>query len=93
MNVLDFDGNNISASQWGVLEQHGAVFLPCAGSRYQTSVNGTAPNPTSGIYWSSSCNDNYSAYSAVFSNTGGVYPNNHSIRYDGLSVRLVYPYR
>lgn len=93
MNVLDFDGNNISASQWGVLEQHGAVFLPCAGSRYQTSVNGTAPNPTSGIYWSSSCNDNYSAYSAVFSNTGGVYPNSHSIRYDGLSVRLVYPYR
>ena len=91
MNVLDFDGNNISASQWGVLEQHGAVFLPCAGSRYETSVNGTAPNPTGGIYWSSSCNGNSSAFSAGFSNTGGVYPNNHSSRYDGLSVRLVCP--
>ncbi|MBO6024560.1 MAG: hypothetical protein J6P83_06885 [Bacteroidales bacterium] len=60
-----FNSNVITASQWGILEQHGAVFLPAAGYRYGTSVESVNCD---GYYWSASCNgwDNTSAWGVRF---------------------------
>lgn len=64
-----FDSNVISALQWGVLENAGAVFLPAAGYRTRTTVY---YYDSSGSYWSSShwlsySNENYGAYVLGFS--------------------------
>ncbi len=83
--------NVIPASDWAVLQNAGAVFLPAAGSRYDVSVNGySTPNKTSanGYYWTSTHQDTDGAYMFKF--------NNYSCptqwtqyRYIGMSVRLV----
>ena len=44
-----FNSNIITATQWSVLEQHGAVFLPAAGERIGTSIGGV---DYFGNYWS-----------------------------------------
>ncbi len=64
-----FDSNVISALQWSVLENAGAVFLPAAGYRTRTTVY---YYDSSGSYWSSShwisnINQNYGAYVLGFS--------------------------
>lgn len=38
-NQASFNSNTITASAWGTLEQHGAVFLPAAGFRDSVSVH------------------------------------------------------
>ena len=55
-NVIDatYDVNMISASDWLILQEAGAVFLPAAGSRYDKTVKGySKPNSqyASGYYW------------------------------------------
>ena len=73
-----------SASEWSKMEANGAVFLPATGYRDGTGVDYVV---SCGLYWSSSANDDYSAYCLSFGNydvrTGYYY------RYDGRSVRLV----
>ncbi len=80
-----FSSNIISASQWIILEQHGAVFLPAAGGRNVTSVGGVG---FYGYYWSTSCYYNSSnAYYVYFDDSNlGLQGYN---RRNGFSVRLV----
>jgi hypothetical protein len=80
-----FSSNIISASQWTTLENAGAVFLPAAGSRYGTSVNGVGSN---GYYWSASYYNSIYAYSVYF-NGSHLYENDYYSHYYGFSVRLV----
>ena len=80
-----YNSNIISASQWSILEQHGAVFLPAAGRRSVATVNSVG---STGYYWSSSYSTSTGAYNAS-PNSGGIIPNNSSSRSMGYSVRLV----
>ena len=83
---VGFSSNIITASQWAILEQHGAVFLPAAGIRYGTSVSNVGSD---GYYWSASYGNSSYAYLVYF---GDGYLNASSYgyyRYYGPSVRLV----
>ena len=82
-----FKSNVISASQWGVLEQAGAVFLPAAGTRSEYFVLSVG---TDGWYWTSSYDENYSAYYVMF-NDRQFFTNDASYRNGGNAVRLVCP--
>ena len=80
--------NTITAAQWGILEQHGAVFLPITGDRNGTSISHV---DTQGYYWSATYNETNEmlANSLAFGQGGlfGFFPRNY-----GLSVRLVHDY-
>ena len=76
-----FSSNIISLSEWNTLEQHGAIFLPAAGFRIETSV-GYVGNY--GNYWSASYNG-----SCVLFNDSSLIPHNFSECCYGFSVRLV----
>ena len=89
-NSGGYDSNVITASQWSVLEQAGAVFLPAAGSRYGTSVNDVGIG-SYGDYWSASGNDSNTAFYVRFHNSGHGTTSAAS-RCRGLSVRLVQDY-
>lgn len=86
-----FSSNTISASQWSALEQHGAVFLPVAGTRDGTEVLDVGFEC---CYWSVSYRlESYAynpdcAYSVWFTdwNLGSQESSSRSF---GLSVRLV----
>ena len=81
-----YASNIISSTQWIVLEQHGAVFLPAAGYRNGTSVGNAG---SYGYYWSASCHSSSRAYSVYF--YGGNLYTSDGNRYYGQSVRLVCP--
>ena len=77
----NYDINTYSLEEWEIMENAGAVFLPCAGQR-----DGTNYYSNSLIYWTGRLHPNYSAY--AFSGTGSsLYQ-----RYRGLSVRLIQNY-
>ena len=82
--------NTITAEDWvNTLEANGAVFLPAAGDRFETWVEGEG---VSGVYWSSSCGyDNYDARFVFFYGyDGGFVPDAPTgARSQGFSVRLV----
>ena len=87
-NNVSFTVNTISATEWTVLEDAGAVFLPAAGYRNGTSVSMVG---SVGYYWTSSCSTDtyYHAWAIILSEdglTGDTY-NRHS----GRSVRLIRP--
>ena len=82
----DFSSNVVTISQWNVLEQAGAVFLPIAGSRIGTWVYGTG----FGEYWSSTCEDSGACFVEIYDSN--FYTATLSDRYPGLSVRLVHNY-
>ena len=84
--AASFNDNEISASQWATLEQHGAVFLPETGDREGTSVNTSNP---SGCYWSSSYYNGSNAWFVLF--TYGTLDISGGGRVYGFSVRLVCP--
>ena len=81
-----FSSNTITASQWNILEQAGAVFLPAAGRRYMTSVDYVG---SFGYYWSASYYSSNTAYNVDFRDN--LLRTNDRYRYYGQSVRLVYP--
>ena len=83
----NYTDNTLTASQWIVLEQVGAIFLPAAGNRYQTSVGNFN---TDGCYWSASYYDTFNAFGMTFAaaNLISMY---QSHRQNGYSVRLVSP--
>ena len=79
-----WNGNNYSATDFGWMEQNGAVFLPAAGNCWGTSVYYVG---SYGDYWSASYKDsNYARY-LYFSS--GYFDRNSIDRCYGLSVRLV----
>lgn len=83
-NANGYGTNIIDASQWGLLEQYGAVFLPAAGYRSGNLIYGTGEV---GGYWSASYSDATHAVSPYFNITGfDIIPAERSF---GLSVRLV----
>ena len=77
--------NSYDSTEWAQMEANGAVFLPAAGNRYETSVGGLE---THGIYWSSSRNGAWQAYDLYFYDNTLSQPSHHT-REHGLSVRLV----
>ena len=79
----DFAGNAYDAAQWAILEEAGAVFLPCGGWRKGTSV----ANTTSWAYWSTSGSGSYNNLpSAKFA---CIFGSDFYESYRGYSVRLV----
>ena len=80
-----FSDNTYSASQWQKMEDAGAVFLPAAGGRDDTSVRLAGEY---GLYWSSTQLGSYSAYLLDFS-TAYLSPQGINGCYRGRSVRLV----
>ena len=85
----NYNSNIISASQWSALEQHGAVFLPAAGSRNETSVRNYLFGE--GSYWSTSYGNESSAWDVNFSPWHIGFIGDDYGRPYGRSVRLVYP--
>ena len=90
---VQYNVNVISASDWIILQNAGAVFLPAAGSRLDTTISGystTGSQYASGYYWTS-VHENSEAPGAYVVNfiKSGVTPNYTHYRYVGLSVRVV----
>jgi uncharacterized protein (TIGR02145 family) len=84
-NETSYSSNTITASEWGTLEQHGAVFLPATGYRFGASVHNVGSH---GYYWSSSyVNGNY-AYGVYFLDSNLI-SQDCSNRAYGRGVRLV----
>ena len=84
------DGNNFSHNtytieQWSKLEEAGAIFLPTAGERWGTSVDGVGSD---GLYWASTPRGAGFAYSILF-RSYDLYPQFNGTRESGMSVRLV----
>ena len=85
----NYNSNILTASQWSILEQKGAVFLPAAGRRYGTSIGQVG----CGSYWSathndSGDNDDWGVYQLNFNNEG-LNARGINARDNGISVRLV----
>lgn len=85
LDASDYSINNFSALRWNVLESHGAVFLPAAGRRYNTTISHVG---SGGHYWSSSSSGSKYAYSFYFY-IDSVYVSDDGNRNYGRSVRLV----
>ena len=87
-NYSDYTTQCTSA-QWTALADKGCVFLPAAGCRDGSAVNGAG---TYGDYWSSSPNGSGAddAYSVYF-DSGHLDPADNDGRNNGFSVRLVRP--
>ena len=89
---VSFIYNVIGYSSWkNILEAHGCVFLPAAGSRNQTLINNVGSH---GEYWSASHHDNYSgsACGVHFYDSYLSPPQYYIPRFAGCSVRLVKDY-
>ena len=90
-NTIDasFNSNTITAEQWSVLEQHGAIFLPAAGHRMGTSLGGVS---SGGGYWSAAYYDSENAYYMYFYDYYlSTLNTSKTERRTGCSVRLVIP--
>ena len=83
--VADFSSNTISLSQWSILEQYGAVFLPYAATR-----NATVVPYEYGTYWSASRYSDTDACCVDFTE-GYFSAYDSSDRHRGRNVRLVCP--
>ena len=82
-----WNGNNYSTTDFGLMQDNGAVFLPAAGYRGGTSVSNVGSH---GYYWSASYYFSGSAYIVGFGDSN-LSPQSSSSRYVGHSVRLVCP--
>jgi hypothetical protein len=82
-----WNGNNYSTTDFGLMQDNGAVFLPAAGGRIGTSVNYVG---SSSGYWSASYGNSYGACSVYFGGSD-LNPQGSSSRSYGRSVRLVCP--
>ena len=86
---VEYSINNITLEDWNnIFEANGAVLLPAAGGRSNTTINGVN---SKGRYWSSSRDGNNTAYGVYFVVTK-VTPQDPALyRAYGRNVRLVYP--
>ena len=82
-----WNGNTYNATAWGKMETAGCVFLPAAGYRSGSSVNGAG---STSCYWSGTACGSGVAYRVYF-NSGNLNPAGSIDRCDGYSVRLVRP--
>ena len=80
-----FSDNTYTVKQWQNMQDAGAVFLPAAGLRDETTVYSTGSH---GNYWSSTQNDPSNAYTLGFF-TSLLAPQGFDLRFNGRSVRLV----
>lgn len=85
VGVAGFYGNVYNPYQWSVLEQNGALFLPCAGYRLGGEVESIGFR---GHYWSGSLSaaNTDDAFELLFLDEEVLVYGNY--RYDGYSVRL-----
>ena len=83
----DFSSNIITATEWIILEQHGAVLLPVAGSRSGTTM--ANEGGTIGGYWPAT---GFKRMPVVFFSSDGVSCTTFANACTGLSVRLVQDY-
>ena len=85
-----FNSNLITASQWSILEEHGAVFLPAADQRVGTSVVYTSNyHYADGYYWSATCYRSYNSAYMVSFRDSNLNASDYYFRSHGHSVRLV----
>lgn len=84
----NYNGTTCDAEKWAKFEDAGCVFLPAAHVRKGTSISSSYTNE--GKYWAGTI-QNGRGGSLDFSNTGGVTTSstNNSVRYLGISVRLI----
>lgn len=87
--VNHFLDNIYTMSQWEIMENAGAIFLPAAGYRSDKDIYNSG---TSGCYWSASYFDIYNAYYLDF-HSHCVNPIYNNSRHCGRSVRLVQNYK
>ena len=86
-NVANFTSNTITAADWtDVLEANGAVFLPAAGNRSETSVGHVG---SYGNYWMASIIDSNCVNYVYFDNSN-LMTTSYYLRHEGRSVRLVH---
>ena len=78
------NNQSLTAEQWAILEQSGAIFLPAAGGRYGVVVDHVQDY---GLYWSATENNSNNAHFLFFYSDGAHIPGHN--RYYGNSVRLV----
>ena len=82
--------NNIyNSTQWGQMENQGAVFLPAAGYRGGNPATVVYYAGAQGLYWSSTHQNNDNSYMIRIKNTEIIYNDSPEQRHRGLSVRLV----
>ena len=79
-----WNANTYTDVEWAKMEAAGAVFLPAAGYRHESSVR----DLDYGYYWSSTTGNKNIARTVHF-RSGGLDPNSSSNRSYGCSVRLV----
>lgn len=82
--TASYNSNVISGSDWSMMQNHGAVFLPAAGYRKKTSIQQV---DVAGDYWTRSNKDEVFAYCLEFDEDRGQIGSLG--RYYGCSVRLV----
>ena len=82
--------NVISLSDWTILENHGAVFLPITGYRWGSWNYDDSPGPT-GQYWTASYTTSTQVYNLYFTNSSlpFAHGSSYSNRRYGRAVRLV----
>ena len=85
--VASYSNNTITAAQWTTLENAGAVFLPAAGLRDETSVSDV---DSYGYYWSASYYGFNASYCVTFGDYN-IFLDSYTFRDSGLSVRVVCP--
>ena len=86
-NSANFTSNTITAADWtDVLEANGAVFLPAAGNRSETSVGHVG---SYGNYWMASIIDSNCVNYVYFDNSN-LMTSSYYLRHEGRSVRLVH---
>ena len=79
-----WNGNNYTATDFGLMQDAGAVFLPAAGNR-----NGTSVDDGCGVYWSAWYSNSNNAF-IVYFDVSVLVPFEFP-RYLGFAVRLVCP--
>lgn len=82
---VDCNSNIINSTQWSILENAGAVFLPAAGGRYGVDT----VDVNYGRYWSSSSSGETTVFLLDFCDAW-LYLDHSGHHYYGQSVRLVY---
>lgn len=78
--------NAYTEEQWAEMQAAGAVFLPAAGWRRGTEVSRLNEQV---LYWSSSCNNDYTEAHNLLVEDDGILIDDASMRHRGMSVRLV----
>ena len=83
-----FSDNTLNVDDWRLLENNGAVFMPCAGIWFNPDDQTVSSISKQGDYWTSTKHNDLAAYDVLFSDAG-IYYNSTGRLFSKLSVRLV----